>query len=165
MADRELTLPAFLPRLSELARRFGVAGFWRWWTAQLNAMVPPKPRAALERRRMRPVLLFEGAHAPLWTPSVEGEHAVMLPATTLALTGDAAFVANAGRAAVGSLASAVNALPRVLVALSPRDCLRKTLVLPAAIEPNLRQALAYDLDRHTPFKADELYFAATVVGR
>jgi general secretion pathway protein L len=43
--------------------------------------------------------------------------------------------------------------------------LRKTLILPAAVEPDLRQALGYDLDRHTPFKADELYFDAVVVGR
>ena len=49
--------------------------------------------------------------------------------------------------------------------MPPRDVLRKTLVLPAAVEANLRQALAYDLDRHTPFKADELYFDAVVTGR
>jgi len=173
MADRELTLPAFLPRLAaysrELARRFGVAGFWPWWTAQLNALVPPRPRAALERRRMRPVLAFDGDQATLWTPSVEDQHAVMMPASSIALTGDAAAVANAGRTVVGSLASAaykaVNAPPRVLISLSPRDCLRKTLILPAAVEPNLRQALAYDLDRHTPFKPDELYFDAAVIGR
>ena len=43
--------------------------------------------------------------------------------------------------------------------------LRKTIVLPAAVEENLRQALAYDLDRHTPFKPEELYFDAAVVER
>ena len=43
--------------------------------------------------------------------------------------------------------------------------LRKTITLPAAVEENLQQALAYDLDRHTPFKPDELYFDAVVVGR
>ena len=52
-----------------------------------------------------------------------------------------------------------------MIALPPRDVLRKTLALPAALEENLRQALGYDLDRHTPFKADELYFDAAVVDR
>ena len=43
--------------------------------------------------------------------------------------------------------------------------LRKTLVLPAAVEENLRQAIEWDLDRHTPFPAEQLHFDAVVVGR
>ena len=169
MAVRDLTLPAIGPRLSEFARRSGVAGFWPWWTAQLNAMVPPRPRAALERRRMRPVLVFEGDHATLWRSGMEGERAVMAPATTIALTGDAASIAGAGRAAMASLASAsygASAVtPKVLLSIPTREVLRKTLTLPAAVEPSLRQTLAYDLDRHTPFKPEEIYFDAAVVGR
>lgn len=169
MAVRDLTLPAIGPRLSEFARRSGLAEFWPWWTAQLNALVPPKPRAALERRRMRPVLVFEGDHATLWRPAMEGEHAVMATATTIPLTGDAATVAGAGRAAMVSLASgsygASAVTPKVLLSIPARELLRKTLTLPAAIEPNLRQTLTYDLDRHTPFKPEEIYFDAVVVGR
>jgi general secretion pathway protein L len=169
MAVRDLNLPAIGPRLSELARRSGLAGFWPWWTAQLNAMVPPRPRAALERRRMRPVLVFDGDHATLWRPGMEGERAVMAPASTIALTGDAATIAGAGRAAMASLASgsygASAVTPKVLLSLPSRDVLRKTLTLPSAVEPSLRQTLAYDLDRHTPFKPEEIYFDAAVVGR
>jgi general secretion pathway protein L len=165
----ELTLRALAPRFAELARRTGLSGFWPWWTAQLGALVPTKPRAALARRRMRPVLVFDGDHATLWRPGMEGERAVMLPAASIALAGDAATIAIEGRAAVASLAAAgygaMNVAPNVVVSVPPREVLRKTLVLPAAVEPNLRQALGYDLDRHTPFKADELYFDAAVVGR
>ena len=167
MAVRDLTL-TFGPRLAEFARRSGVAGFWPWWTAQLNALVPAKPRAALERRRMRPVLVFEGDQVTLWRPGMEGGRAVMMAATSVSLTGDVASVAAAGRAATASLAmtdSNPALQPKVLMSLPPREVLRKTLVLPAAVEPNLRQTVAYDLDRHTPFKADELYFDVVVVGR
>jgi general secretion pathway protein L len=165
MAVRDLTLPAFGPRLSELARRVGVAGFWPWWTAQLNALVPPKPRAALERRRMRPVLMFDGEQATLWSPSMEGDHAMMRAAASFALVGDAATVAADGRAAVALLGPKSNGAPKVMLSVPARDVLRKTVVLPAAVEPNLRQTLAYDLDRHTPFKPEELYFDAVVIGR
>jgi general secretion pathway protein L len=169
MAVRDLTVPAFGPRLSEFARRSGLAGFWPWWAEQLNALVPAKPRAALERRRMRPVLVFDRDHATLWRPAMEDERAAMLAAVTIPLTGDAATIAGAGRAAVASLASAGNGAvavaPKVVLSVPAREVLRKTLVLPAAVEPNLRQTLAYDLDRHTPFKAEELYFDAVVVGR
>ena len=44
-------------------------------------------------------------------------------------------------------------------------CCARRIVLPAAVEENLRQALAYDLDRHTPFKPEELYFDAAIVDR
>ena len=53
----------------------------------------------------------------------------------------------------------------VVVALPLRQVLRKELVLPAAVEQNLRQTLAYDLDRHTPFRPDQVYFDAVVSGR
>ena len=169
MAVRELTLPALRPRLAELARRSGLADFWPWWTAQLNALVPPRPRAALARRRMRPVLVFEGGNATFWMPGQEGERTVMMVASIVALDGDAAAVSGAGRAAVASLANgaygAVAVAPKVVLSVPARDVLRKTLHLPAAVEPNLRQALGYDLDRHTPFKAEELYFDAVVSGR
>jgi general secretion pathway protein L len=56
-------------------------------------------------------------------------------------------------------------MPRIVLSLSPRAALRKTLTLPTAIEDHLRQAIAYDLDRHTPFKPEELYFDAIVVDR
>jgi hypothetical protein len=42
---------------------------------------------------------------------------------------------------------------------------RRTLTLPAAVEESLRQAVGYDLDRLTPFKADELYYDAVVAAR
>ena len=57
-----------------------------------------------------------------------------------------ATVAAGGRAALASLRRCTAARRRrhaqVRVALPPRDVLRKTLVLPAAVEDNLRQALA-----------------------
>jgi general secretion pathway protein L len=54
---------------------------------------------------------------------------------------------------------------RVAIALPASQVLRKSITLPAAVEENLHQTLAYDLDRHTPFKADEVYFDAIVSGR
>ena len=170
MAERNPALPALGVRLQDLARRLGVTGFWAWWTRELNALVPAAPRAALARRRMRPVLVFEGDHATLWRPAMEEGRAVMVEAARIPLTGDAAAVAAAGQAAFapmtmtrmaygGSLAPV-----RAVISLGPRDVLRKRIVLPAAVEENFRQALAYDLDRHTPFKSDELYFDAAIVG-
>ncbi len=38
-------------------------------------------------------------------------------------------------------------------------------MLPMAVEENLVRTLAYDLDRHTPFRPDQVYFDAVVIGR
>src|SRR6266550_2643825 len=58
MADREWVLPAFGARVKEHARRLGLTSFWQWWMRELDALMPAAPRAALTRRRMRPVLVF-----------------------------------------------------------------------------------------------------------
>jgi general secretion pathway protein L len=169
--DPDLAMSPRSPRLAfeRLARRLGVAGFWRWWADELAPLVPAGTRTAVQRRRTRPVLAFGADHATLWHPVVRDGRLAMSAATQIPLTGDSAAIAAAGRAALAPLTRVVYggvvSAPRVVVALSPRQVLRRTLTLPAAIEQNLKQALAYDLDRHTPFKAEELYFDAVVVGR
>ncbi len=144
MAERELTLPRFSARMHDAARRLGVSGFWQWWARELDPLVPAAPRAALERRRMRPVVVFAGDHATLWRPSLEGGRAAMAQDATIPLTGDAAGVAAAGRAALAPVARMVYGGPagagRIVVSVPARDVLRKKVVLPAAVEENLKQA-------------------------
>lgn len=146
-----------------LARRLGIGGFWHWWVDQLAPLVPAGTRATVKRRRTRPVLAFEGDAATLWQPAVHDGRLAMEERTRIPLTGDAAAVAQAGQAALAGLGT--NGDRRVVISLPARQTLRRTIALPAALEENLRQALAYDLDRHTPFRADELYFDVAVVAR
>src|SRR5690349_21044491 len=161
MADRDLTLPSYGARMRDLARRSGLAAFFAWWMRELSVLIPAAPRAALERRRMRPVLVFAGDTATLWRPVMQQGRPVMQSATTISLANEAE-----GRAALASLAGARSTTPaRVVISVQPQDVLRKRITMPAAVEENLRQVLGYDLDRHTPFKADELYFDAAVVER
>jgi general secretion pathway protein L len=159
MADRELTVPSYGARFRGMARRSGLADFWQWWRGEIVALVPAAPRTAIARRRMRPVLVFAGDHAMLWRPEVEESRPVMRQVREVSLADD-----SDGRAAIASLDASRRAA-RVVVSLNPQDCLRKRLTLPAALEENLLQALAYDLDRHTPFKPEELYFDAVVIDR
>src|SRR5688572_3660787 len=163
-ADRDPAERASARFQRAAGRRADFAQLWQWWTSELAPLVPRVTRAALRRRRMRPVVAFEGDTATLWRPVMQGAETAMESGGSVVLSGEGA--ATAGRALLDPLRRASGgAVPRVTVALPGRQTLRRTLVLPAAIEENLKQALAYDLDRHTPFKADELYFDATVVGR
>ena len=160
-ADRD---PAASARNRAAGARAGFADFLRWWSAELAPVIPRTARAAVRRRRLRPVLAFDGDEATLWQPVARGGELALEPVAQVPLAAETASVAAAGRAALDRVRRTA-AAPRIIVALPGRQMLRRMLRLPGALEENLKQALTYDLDRHTPFKADELYFDAAVVGR
>jgi general secretion pathway protein L len=54
--------------------------------------------------------------------------------------------------------------PRWLL-IPAASVLRRVLTLPAAAEPRLREVLAFELDRQTPFSADQVSFQGRVLGR
>jgi general secretion pathway protein L len=159
---------SFRQRVRDSANRVGLPRFWRWWMGELAPLLPGASRAALQRRFARPVIELADGQAVFWRAEVNNGVARLAVTERVALAGDPQGVLAAGRTAVARLAanaSAGIAAPKVIVALNPRQVLRKELTMPAAVEENLIQALAYDLDRHTPFRADQLYFDATVTGR
>ncbi|MEP7083399.1 MAG: PilN domain-containing protein, partial [Betaproteobacteria bacterium] len=56
-------------------------------------------------------------------------------------------------------------IERFSVGLPTGQFLARTINLPQAAEENLRGALRYEIDRHTPFKADDVGFDCCVVAR
>ena len=56
----------------------------------------------------------------------------------------------------------VSAVPRsnltTVVLLPPEDVLAPVLTLPAEAESNLREVLGYEMDRQTPFSAEQVYY-------
>ncbi|MBK7593129.1 MAG: pilus assembly protein PilM [Betaproteobacteria bacterium] len=157
------------PALGSAAQRLGLRPLWQWWLSQLRPLVPARARNAIGRRRLRPMLVPEADAVTLWVPGMTHGTLGFSEVARISLSGDAAAVAQAGRAMIDALPQVayggVVAGARVLVALPAAQVLRKTLAYPAAVEEDLRSTLAYDLDRLTPFKADEVYFDAVVVGR
>ncbi|MEO8485277.1 MAG: hypothetical protein ABI585_02970 [Betaproteobacteria bacterium] len=167
--DRSISMGQAAASLAGFARASGVTGFLRWWASELAPLVPSGARNAVARRRLRPLIAFEGNTATLWRPVMRDGAIAMEAATTIALDGDPAAVAAAGRSALASVArtaaGGVAGSSRVRIAIPPRTVLRRTLTLPSAVEENLRQAIGYDLDRLTPFKADEVYYDGVVTSR
>jgi general secretion pathway protein L len=51
----------------------------------------------------------------------------------------------------------------VILRLTAEDAIQKELSLPAAVKDNLTQVVGYELDRYTPFKEDQVYFAVKVL--
>lgn len=129
---------------------------WRalldWWLAQLADWVPDGLRQRLaEKRGLLVVALGRGesaAHA-----IVEGRRHELGP------------VGSADRPDA-ALAAALEGLPRrpaeLELRLQPGEYLRRDFDLPLAAEGSLREAVELQLDRLTPFSADEVVFQCGV---
>lgn len=168
-SDRSFSMGQVAASLAGFAQRTGATGFLRWWAAELAPLVPAPARGAVARRRLRPVVAFGGDTAALWRPVTRGGAVAMERVADVALEGDPAAVAAAGHHAIASIArvayGGVTGTPRVRIAIPASAVLRRSLALPSAVEENLRQAIGYELDRLTPFKADELYYDAVIASR
>lgn len=134
--------------LAPAMRRLSVP--WRWWTAQLSALLPENLRQ-----------LFESGNQRLIVEANGGEFIVQ--------HGSAGQLIEIGR--IPNTAAGVTVFPvpdniRQTTLLLPQDqVLACTLTLPLAAEENLREVLSFEIDRLTPFRVNEVYYDYAVTGR
>ncbi|MGF1641922.1 MAG: PilN domain-containing protein [Rhodospirillales bacterium] len=144
-------------RLTRL--RGTVRAFFAWWSGELAAMLPPRLLRWLRPEADR--LILELAEDALIVRHAAGPSARDLGRVRLT-SGER----EAERSAVADLVDGVGSdRTTVTLRLPQRQALRKVLDLPAAAEESLRQLLALEMDRQTPFSSDEVYFDYRVVGR
>ena len=137
-----------------------IGAFFAWWGGELAALIPWRAR-----RR-------QGRRAPAATIELAADAVRVLISRDrqeseigrVALGGGDKLAARAA-AVVPLLAKARARRSGAALRLAPELALRKSLDLPIAAEENLREVLAFELDRHTPFKAEEAYFDFRVVRR
>jgi general secretion pathway protein L len=132
--------------------------FLRWWAAELASILPPRLRAWWQGHDRVILLSFEGTKAIFERQereqispvlSVDLSPADSRPPTDLAQ----------------KLALASGGNYRLLFRVPTDKVLRRQVTLPLAVEENLRQTLAFELDRLTPFSSDQAYFVYRVVER
>ena len=133
--------------------------FYNWWSGELAAFVPLRLRpaarflsdaafVAIEGKRVQVNCWREGRIERLddldLGPLPQAEQPLALRAWL-------------------SRALAPGAAPALL--LQPGDALSHQIEMPRAAEESLRQAIAFELNRYTPFKANEVYFDCRVLKR
>lgn len=52
-----------------------------------------------------------------------------------------------------------------ILLLGPKQALMRQLTLPIATQENLTQVIAYEIDRYLPYKTEEIYFLARLLGK
>lgn len=130
--------------------------FWQWWSGELAFLLPP----SLKR------LLSDRSGVVIFSPDEHGFRIVFHRESGPGQTASWQLDANAADA-YRQLKNANPELEKAdcLLRLNPGQALQRRLFLPAAAQENLQQVVGFELDRYTPFNAEQVYFAASVLGK
>jgi len=133
--------------------------FWNWWSGELVDLVPPHLRAATKFLSDTTFVEIEGMRV-LAKRYRDGR---MQDFDQL----DLSPLPQAERplALRDWLKRIAPALDRVACIISPDNGLTRQIEMPRAAEENLRQAVEFELNRYTPFKAGDVYFDYRVLRR
>jgi len=143
-----------LARLRSRLAQTPIPRFWRWWSGELLSFLPP---------RWRDVLAVEDACVVLQAHGegfeVLAERAgVRAPLLSLAADEHEDWQSQLERGLDDSRRG-----QRRLLLMPSASLLRRSISLPAAALENLQAVLGFELDRQTPFKADQVYFDSRVL--
>ena len=147
-----------LARLRTRLAKTPLPGFFGWWGRQLVACLPPKWRALVEERSESLLIDLRGDEMIVWRERADRASEYARIARSLP--------ADAQGAEFQRLRNAIDDPGvRTVLCIPAERVLQRDLTLPAAAEENLRQVLAFEMDRQTPFKADQIYFDSRIIGR
>lgn len=129
--------------------------FFHWWGNELASLLPERVREIFGRRRPKLILVRSGEGGALTLAN----HGEIRSLGVFPLD----YVAKEGESLFKEYPDLVGA-ERVLL-LPAEHYLQQIIKLPAAAEENLNQVVAFELDRWTPFKADQVYFGTRIIER
>lgn len=146
-------MKAFLEQIATM-----ISGFFRWWGGELAQLVPPRLRDVLRSKAGLLILDLSGSEI---TVTVQGTRS----------SREIGRIAQAPTDAVGQASTIIGFVRKapgdnaIVLRLPAESALHKTLNLPLAAAENLREVLAFEMDRHTPFTAEQVYFDFAVTSR
>ena len=127
-----------------------------WWSSELAAMLPASVRRAMGLERN--VLLLRLSDERLEVLLRESNRDRQLASIPWRDRDQA----DATTALRGLLSATHGEEVRVVLTLDPALTLRRTLQVPRAAEAEITGVLAFEIERHTPFREHEIYFDHTI---
>ncbi|MDH4019120.1 MAG: PilN domain-containing protein [Xanthomonadales bacterium] len=128
-----------------------VGQFFDWWMEELRNAMPSELRTRMQYARRK--LLMQISDSEL-VFSIDNADSIQ-SLESLSINQDAQIQTQQVRDLLHR--HELGEVHRDLL-LSQEIVLHTDVLMPLAAEANLRQALAYEMDRHTPFSADEVFF-------
>lgn len=148
-----------LSRLAELAGTLGgLAGrFWQWWSEELIGLIPPRWQRRFHQRGTLLCVALDDEQCRIGYGSFNQIETV---ASVHVADGEAwpSFVTE-------PLLSRAPKADKVVLLLPPGKVLRKVIGLPSATEAGLDNVLRFEMDRHTPFSSEQVYFGYRILER
>jgi general secretion pathway protein L len=135
-----------------------VGQFFKWWIGELSGMLPAGWRARLSHSRRRVLLRVTGGELDVMVQDGDALHSL----GHFPLEQDLRLQNQQIRDLL--LEHELAELRRDAL-LDDANILSKPVFMPLATESNLNQALAYEMDRQTPFRADDVYFDFRLLDR
>lgn len=150
-----MTLDRWVARVTATYRNSAARRFFSWWGAQLMSFLPRRMGEWFVERRDQVLLVRAEAGWDLRRDDASGrsEH----------VADDAA--PEELRVVAERLQRSGESVADMVCLLSRGDFLERRLVLPMAAEENLGQVIAFELDRQTPFRADQVRYDFRIVRR
>jgi len=134
-----------------------VTTFLSWWIGELRAIYAPFNRLMSQSR---PALTLSALNGQWILKIHKGGRAKELCRV------DFGSDVKTGRSAVRPIIKSPKLRKGDLkILLGEQRTLRKILDMPSIAEPDLRRALSFEIERQTPFQADEVYFDYRIVNR
>ena len=148
-----------LTRLSTTADvlRSNARRFWTWWTQELIGLLPEPWLQRLRQRGATLLIELDGNQCQLRFGSYAS--AEVLASAPFEASGELPAMLAAPLKARAAKAD------QVVLRLPAERGLRKVVSLPAATEASLGNVLRFELDRHTPFSSEQVYFGYRILKR
>ncbi|MCO4756678.1 MAG: PilN domain-containing protein [Oceanospirillaceae bacterium] len=134
-----------------------LGAFWYWWTGELMGVLPSTLRNKLHRRGQYLMAELHDGQCSIRY----GSRGNLMPVTRFAIQ-EEPLIADDIRQQLTELGRKAD---QVILLIPPEMLLTKTLQLPAATENGLENVLRFEMDRHTPFTAEQVYYGFRVIER
>lgn len=152
--------------LAQLRSRFSGSGlqqFLRWWGGELATLLPEAWRKPFAAARARVLYVAQGDDLELRLE--EGERTTTIGTFARPLADETGADPGADlRARVEARRGASHGDRARWLVLPAAQVLRRRLRLPAAAGDRLRAVVGFELDRQTPFRADQVSYDCRVLG-
>ena len=127
-----------------------VKRFFRWWKRELSFLVPEKIKPLINDKQGFIIVTPESNQLVLtYRCNGQSDQLATLDRNEAGLAYYKALLEKDERLTKAN----------VILRLTSQYAIQKELSLPSAAKENLHQVIAYELDRYTPFKAEQVYFA------